>query len=307
MIESLSGFVVIGVGILTGYLVGRAGILGAAGSTVIGRLAFFVLTPFLLFVVLAGSRVESLFSSLLAASALVAAVTILSFALVSRFVWKRSVSDVVIGALSSGQVNANQIGIPLSLYLLGSASYPAPVVLFQLLILTPISVAILESAATERRSVARSLGRAVTNPIVIGAVLGTLVSLSGVTLPALVMDPARLIADGAVPLLLIGYGMSLHGQSVLSAGAHRRDVLLASGLKLVFMPVLAWVVAALIFRLDAADVLVIVVLAALPTAQNVFNFAQRYETGVTIARDSVFITTIGCVPVLLLVTVFLPR
>ena len=52
----------------------------------------------------------------------------------ARFIWKRPVGDIVIGALSAGQVNSNNIGIPLSLYLLGSAAYPAPVILMQLLV-----------------------------------------------------------------------------------------------------------------------------------------------------------------------------
>jgi len=47
------------------------------------------------------------------------------------------------------------------------------------------------------------------------------------------------------------------------------------------------------------------VLASLPTAQNVFNYAQRYDVGETIARDTIFLTTIGCIPVLLLVSVLL--
>ena len=51
--------------------------------------------------------------------------------------------------------------------------------------------------------------------------------------------------------------------------------------------------------------LIVVVLAALPTAQNVFNYSQRYGVGETISRDTVFLTTIGCVPVLLLATVLL--
>ena len=59
------------------------------------------------------------------------------------------------------------------------------------------------------------------------------------------------------------------------------------------------------FGLDDHDVLVITVLAALPTAQNVFNYAQRFDVGETIARDTVFLTTLGCVPVLLLITVLL--
>jgi malonate transporter len=47
------------------------------------------------------------------------------------------------------------------------------------------------------------------------------------------------------------------------------------------------------------------VLAALPTAQNVFNYSQRFGIGETISRDTVFLTTIGCVPVLLAATLLL--
>lgn len=305
MVAALTGFCVIGAGILVGYLVGRSRVLGDDGSAIVGRLAFFVLTPFLLFVVLAEAEVDELFSSLLAVSALTAAIVIALFAIIARFIWKRPVAEVVIGSLSAGQVNANQIGIPLSLYLLGSAAFPAPVVLFQLVLLTPLSVTILEAATSGGRSAGRAVVRALTNPIVIGAVAGTVVSLTGITLPSIVMEPARLVANAAVPVLLIGYGMSLTGQVVLGMRGRRRDVLLASTMKLVLMPAVAYLLATLVFDLERPDVLAVVMLAALPTAQNVFNFAQRYRAGETIARETVLITTIGCVPALLAVTALL--
>jgi hypothetical protein len=93
--------------------------------------------------------------------------------------------------------------------------------------------------------------------------------------------------------------MSLHGQRVLAAGGHRREVILATAFKLILMPVLAWVLASIVFRLPAPETLTVVVLASLPTAQNVFNFAQRFGVAETVARDTVFLTTIGCIPVLI--------
>jgi predicted permease len=48
-----------------------------------------------------------------------------------------------------------------------------------------------------------------------------------------------------------------------------------------------------------------VVLAALPAAQNVYNFASRYEQGVALARDTVLLTTILSVPVLVVVAALL--
>lgn len=305
MLSALTGFVVVGVAILIGYILGRINLLGEHARPVLARLTFFVLSPFLLFVVLAEADVRTLFSSLLPVSAIAAVTVIALYAVVARLLWRRSVAETTIGSLSAGQVNSNNIGIPLSLYLLGDAAFPAPVILLQLLVFTPITMAILDAVTSGRSSLAKTIGRVVTNPIVLGSALGAAVSISGIELPEVVMAPAELVANACVPVLLISYGLSLYGQRVLGAHGRRRDVIFATTLKLVVMPAVAWAVAALVFALPRADVLVIVVLAALPTAQNVFNYAQRFDVGEAIARDSVFLTTIGCIPVLLAVIAIL--
>lgn len=305
MVQALTGFVVVGVAIALGYLLGRIDLLGLHGRYVLSRLTFFVLSPVLLFVVLSQADIHTLFSALLPVSAIAATCAVLAYAVVARFVFKRNVGDTLIGSLSAGQVNSNNIGIPLSLYLLGSAAYPAPVILFQLIVMTPIAMAIFEAISMGQRRAWPIVRRTLTNPIVVGAVLGVIVSLTGVRLPHIVIDPLKLIADACVPILLMSYGISLHGQRVLGSVGNRRDIVLASVIKIIAMPLLAWALAAWVFHLSPGDVYVITVLAALPTAQNVFNYAQRYDVGETIARDTVFITTLGCVPVLLLITVLL--
>lgn len=305
MLESLTGFVVVGVAIFVGWILGRIDLLGEHARPVLARLTFFVLSPFLLFVVLAQADVRTLFSALLPVAAIAAAVIFLAYVSIARWAWKRSIGETVIGALSAGQVNSNNIGIPLSLYLLGSAAFPAPVILLQLLVFTPITMAILDAVTSGRTSIWRTIGRTAVNPIVLGSALGTIVSVSGLELPPIVLEPLVLVANACVPILLISYGISLHGQRVLGPSGRRRDIVLATTLKLIAMPVVAWVVAEFVFGLQAQDVLICVVLAALPTAQNVFNYSQRYDVGETIARDTVFLTTLGCVPVLLLATVLL--
>lgn len=305
MLESLTGFVVVGVAILVGWIVGRVGLLGEHATHVLARLTFFVLSPFLLFVVLSQADVRLLFSALLPVAAIAAVSMFAIYALVARLAWRRSLGETVIGALSSGQVNSNNIGIPLSLYLLGSAVYPAPVILLQLLVFTPITMAILEAVTSGRSSLGRSVVRVLRNPLVIGSALGAVVSFSGLELPRIVLEPVTLIANAYVPIILISYGISLHGQRVLGASGRRRDIVLATGLKLIAMPVVAWAVAEFVFGLGEQDVLVVTVLAALPTAQNVFNYSQRFGIGESISRDTVFLTTIGCIPVLILVTVLL--
>ncbi|MER7795849.1 AEC family transporter [Microbacterium sp. NPDC096154] len=300
MIGVLTGFAVVGLAIVTGYIVARIDLLGEHARYVLSRLTFFVLNPFLLFAVLADADLTLLFSALLPVSMLAAAAMFTAYALIARLVWRRSLGEIVMGALGAGYVNANNIGIPIATYLLGNGAYSAPVILVQLLVITPIVLAVLDSVSSGERAGVRELGRALRrslrNPMIIGAAFGVLVAVTGIELPPIVTEPVGLLAGAAVPVLLLSFGMSLHGQRVLTTRRSRPDVLLATAMKLVAMPLAAWAIG-LAFQLDAHAMLVVVVLASLPSAQNVFNYAQRYGVGEVIARDVVFLTTFGCIPV----------
>jgi len=300
----LVGFAVIGAIVLLGFVIGRSGVLGERGPFVLGRLVFFALMPCLLFTVLAEADVHLLFSSLLVVSAIAAVVAFAVFALVALVLWKRPVAQATIGSLAAGYVNANNIGIPVSLYVLGSPGWSAPIVLFQLLVVTPVALGILDAQAHRAGSFLRRLRQQLANPIIIGAVLGVLVAVAGVPIPEHVFEPFRLVGAATIPVVLIAFGMSLSGSRLLAPGTDRRDVLLATGLKSFVMPLVAWAVGTL-FGLEGHDLFVVVVLAALPSAQNVFNFAQRYEQGEVVARDTVLLTTVLAVPVLLGVAVLL--
>lgn len=305
MIGVLQGFAIIGFIVLVGYFVGRYRILGEHAPYVLSRLVFYVLTPSLLFTVLAEADVHVLFSSRLLVSALAAIACFAIFALVAALLFRRKLPEVVIGSLSSGYVNANNIGIPVAAYVIGDATYSAPVVLAQLLVFAPIGLALLGGSVSGKFSVGSVLLQTVRNPLIIGSALGVLVAVSGVELPAVVMEPFHLLGAAAVGVLLVNFGMSLSGSRLLEPGSGRRDVILASLLKLLAMPVIAYLLAAHVFGMTGHELFAIVVLAALPTAQNVFNYAQRYERGVVIARDTILITTVLCVPVLVVIALLL--
>lgn len=305
MLGVLAGFAVIGVVILAGFIVGRLGLLGDHAQFVLSRLVFFVLAPCLLFTVLASADVAVLFSSRLAVSALAAIACFVVFAAIARLVWRRAVPEAVIGTLGSGYVNANNIGIPVAAYVLGDASYSAPVILVQLLVFAPIALAILDASTRGQVSARLVLLGVVKNPLIIGSLLGTLVAVTGITLPPVVLEPFSLIGAAAVPVVLISFGMSLSASRLLAPGSGRRDILLATTLKLLVMPVVALALARFVFGIEGHDLFGLVVLAALPTAQNVFNYAQRYDRGVIIARDTVLLTTVLCIPVVFVVALLL--
>jgi hypothetical protein len=128
--------------------------------------------------------------------------------------------------------------------------------------------------------------------------------VSGIALPGAVLEAFEVIGRAAVPIVLIAFGMSLHGQRPLSVGSSRRDIILASVLKIAVMPTVAWLAGTLL-GLDRYQLFAVTVLAALPSAQNVFNYAQRYGRGVILARDVVLITTIASLPALVLIAALL--
>jgi len=301
----LIGFAIIGVVILIGYVVGRVGVLGEHAPKVMSRLVFFVLSPALLFTVLADADVHALFSSMLAVSAIAAVLSCLIFAGIALLVFRRGIPETVIGSISAGYVNANNIGIPVAVYVLGNTAYSAPVILLQLLVLAPISLTILDVSTSGSVSIGRILLQPIRNPLIIASALGVVVSVTELEIPMAVMEPFRIVGAAAVPLVLIAFGMSLHGDRLLAPGTDRRGIVLASAIKLAVMPVIAWVFGRFVFGLDQEHLFAVVVLAGLPTAQNVFVFAQRYERGVSLARDTVLITTVGSVPVLVAVAAVL--
>jgi predicted permease len=106
-------------------------------------------------------------------------------------------------------------------------------------------------------------------------------------------------------MVLLAFGMSLHGQRPLKAGSGRKQVAVASAIKVMVVPVVSYLFARFVFNLDGADLFAVVTISALPTAQNIFNFAVRYNKGVVVARDTVLLTTVASIPALLVIAAFL--
>ncbi|MFC5930671.1 AEC family transporter [Cryobacterium melibiosiphilum] len=301
----LVGFSIIGFVILVGYLVERFGVAGPGAGRVLNRMAFFVATPALLFTVLVHSDVRVLFSSFLVTVLCTVLVGMLIYVILSRIFFRMPVPESMLGATSATYVNANNIGLPVAIYVLGSAQYVAPVLLLQLLILAPITLAVLDVTTSGKVSLRSILTQPLRNPMIIASVTGVVLATLEVPIPEAVMAPLDLIGGAAIPMVLMSFGMSLHGQRLLEPGSGRRQVIVATVIKVAFMPVIAYLFGRFVFDLDNAELFAVVTVSALPTAQNIFNFASRYNRGVVATRDTVLLTTIASVPALIVVAALL--
>ena len=301
----LVGFSIIGFVILVGYVVERSGVAGESAGRVLNRIAFFVATPALLFTVLSHADVRVLFSAFLATVLCSVLVGMLLYIVLARIFFRNPLPETVLGATSATYVNANNIGLPVAIYVLGSAQYVAPVLLMQLLVFAPITLGILDASTRGRVSVRSILTQPLRNPMIIASILGVAVAALGIPVPDAVIAPLDIIGGAAIPLVLMSFGMSLHGQRLLKAGTGRKQVVAAAVIKVALMPVIAYLIGRFVFALEGAELFAVVTVSALPTAQNIFNFATRYDRGVVVTRDTVLLTTIGAIPALVIVAALL--
>ena len=295
----LTGFGIIAFVIFVGWLLGRLRIVSQEHRLVLNRVAFFAASPALLFLVLSRADLQIVFSGVLLASASSIAVAAVLYFVIARLLYTRDPGCLVIGTSTSVYANINNIGLPVAIYVIGDAQYVGPMLILQLVVMAPIVLGLLDMLQPGRKSFVRIATQPFRNPIVIASALGVVVAAFGWELPEPIEAPLEILGGAAVPLMLLAFGVSLGGSKPLAPGSGRCEVLTASVMKSLLMPVLAWLLATFVFQLDPELVYAVTVMAALPTAQNMYQYALRYNTGETIARDVVLITTLLSLPVML--------
>lgn len=299
MVAVLQGFSLIAVVIAIGGLMAHTRLFGADEQRMLATLTFWVGSPALLFLVVADADVRVVFSGFLLATVAAVVVTSTAYLLLARLVWRRGWTHAVMGGMSVSYVNSNNLGVPIAVYVLGDAGWAAPIILMQLLVLQPAWLAALDATGGGRVSVRRLLRSPVTNPLTIGSLLGLVVALTGITLPTVVRDPIELVGGLAIPGMLLAFGISLRLSPLPGRDGTAGELVAAAALKLVVMPAVAVLVAGPVLGLGAHEVLAAGVMAALPTAQNVFILAVAYRRAEQVARDAIFVTTLLSVPAML--------
>ncbi|MFF2031594.1 AEC family transporter [Arthrobacter sp. NPDC058192] len=290
----VSGILIVAAVIAVGYLAARLRILGPEVQGALTRTAFYITNPALLYTVVAGSDIRAALGTDAPLALLSAAAVGLLYWLLSFLFFRRPAAETAVGAMASSYANANNIGIPVSLYAVGTAQHVAPVLLVQLLVLAPFYLTVLGLVSGTRISWNRMLLQPLSNPMIIASGLGAVVALTGWQVPELLEKPIDMLAGGAVPMVLLAFGLSMAGRAPLQKDDGRTETLVATFLKIAGMPAVVWLLGRFVFGLEGQHLLAIVIMAALPTAQNVFLFASPYGRGMTVARDVILCTTVLC-------------
>lgn len=309
---------------------------GAGAREILATLSFTICAPALMFSTLAGTDLAHVVSRGAAVTWATTAALALVTAAVARWVLRLPAGPAAVTTLAAVYVNGGNIGIPLAVYLFDDALAVVPTLLFQLLVLAPLTLAVLDRAGSAGgapsgwTSVVHVLLAAIRNPITLGTVAGLLVAvvgeLTGARLPDVALMPFDLIGAAAPPLGLLTFGMTLavpmpapapppSGEAADEAGGttatapwwEGRDRLLVRAVvavavlvRNVLHPLAAWGLGSAV-GLDAPALALVVTMAALPTAVNVTTYATRYGVFDGVAARATVWTTALCVPVLVAV------
>lgn len=284
------GYASVALVLLIGYAARRFGIVGEQTVSVLNRVTLMITTPCLYFTILARSDASVLVSPFSLASLLPILVVGAIVALLRR---RSTVAETTMVVGTSVYTNVGNIGIPIATSVLGSTGYIAPMILLQVLVVSPVLLIVLE--LTRGGGADESLGRVISrpflNPIIVSAILGLIVVLVGLELPDVVLQPFDMVGDAAIPIMLLAFGMSLSGmRSATGSGGRRSDLWLAVVGKVLLMPA-ATLGAALLLGLEGQDLVAIVVIATLPTAQNIYAIAENYGVLGRRVRDIVLLST----------------
>ena len=218
--EVVSGLAVFAVVIAVGWALVRFGAVPAGSDTVLTGVCFYAATPALMVTTIGGADLATVVSRATLAGLLAETLGIVSAWLVHRFALRRSVAESTIGALAAGYVNAANLGIPVLIVLLGDATAIAPILLLQLLVISPTAFAILDVSTARARATGSRPAvwtAPLRNPLLLGVVAGLVVNLTGwdagATAGGLITNSLDALGALAVTLMMLSLGMSLAASS----------------------------------------------------------------------------------------------
>jgi predicted permease len=289
--------------IFVGWLARRVGALGPNATTELNRFVIYLALPALLFDIVAHARWVDLWQPGFVAAFGLGAAIIFIMTIFIRLRGPHPLADAAIDGLNAGYANTGFIGFPLALVAIGQEAMTPTLIatIITVCVLFAIAIILIEiglQTEKRRKRLAMKAGSTLLrNPLLVAPVLGALIPLLSISVPAPVESFLKLLGAAAPPCALVALGLFL----ATKREAEKRDVgamMLLVALKLGGQPIVTWVLASAVFGLSPSLTHTAVLLAALPTGTGPFMLAEFYrrEAGLTsnvvLASTAVSVLTI---------------
>jgi predicted permease len=281
--------------IVTGWIVAVTGYLSRALSDALIHFAYNIAMPALLIVTIAQEPAHSLINwrFLMAFGGGSLLCFVLVFGVVSMQ-GSKSLASRTMRGMAASMTNTGFVALPVLQAIYGPrAVLPAAIAtVFVAVVMFPLAVILLEvrqrDAQGSRTPAMVTVKHVVLNPMVISTLIGMILSVSGLRMPAPVTAYFGILADALTPcaLFAIGLGLSIDG---LRSNVGQASLL--SAVKLIIMPVIVYGFSVSL-GLDPLYTIAAVICAAVPTAKTVYILAGEYHCEEVLVASTVSMTTL---------------
>ncbi len=256
----------------------------------------YIALPALFFQLLAKTPIEQLTEWRYIAGCVLATYIVFLLMFAGSLLWSKSgIAESTIKGLAAAYGNIGYMGPGLALLAFGpEAAVPVALIFcFENIMHFAVAPTMMALAGGEKASpgelVLGVVKRIVLHPFIIATAVGVTAAWLQVQPPAPLERLLGYLAQAAAPCALFAMGVTL-ALRPLQRVPHELGVIAL--LKLVVHPVVCYLMLGLVGSFSETWVFAAVLLAALPTATNVFVIAQQYGVWVNRASASVLLTTV---------------
>ncbi len=276
--------------VLPVFLVAAAGYLLAwkmpMDGRALGRLLFWLATPSLVFRSLYQMEIDflALQQIVMVGASVVVFTGILGW--LAGFDQERRRRAAIV--LTSAVPNNGNMGIPICYFAFGQPGLALGSLYYVVssFLSNTVGVAVASSGQTTLR---QALGNSLRVPMLYAATAGLLLNRIGGELPQPLFRSIDLLANAAIPGMLVLLGIQLHAAPLGQGyGVIARSALI----RLVAGPLLAWLLTALL-AVGGVERSVIILQAAMPTAVMSAVLATEYDAAPKLVATVIFVTTVA--------------
>ncbi len=247
------------------------------------NIVFNIALPCLLFINVATNSLENNLNTLLVVYAAIATIlSVLALVVLARFFVPKSQQGVFVQCSFRG--NMAIIGLALAVSYLGEGIIPvvATYLAFITIMYNVLSIMVL---TTFNRKMLVTITK---NPLILGIVIGLVVSLLQISIPQAIVQPLNYLSQLTLPLALLCIGASLNWKN---AKSNTRVTVIATLLKLIVIPGLV-VTGGISLGLDQDALIVLFLMSGAPTAAAAFVMSKQLTSHGDLASEIITFSTL---------------
>ena len=259
----------------------------------ISRLVVYLFTPFLVFEGLAYSELDAGEAGQIILVAfgtqMITAFVAWRIARLAGFDRRLESAFILVATL----INAGNYGIPLNRFAFGAEGEARALLFFVETILVTNTLGVF-LASRGSVSTTKALRNVLSVPLPYAAALGLIVNLTNFELPDAIDKSTALIADAAIPGMLVVLGIRLRRTSIREYSGRLKPLLMAGGLRMVFAPLVALGIVT-VLGISGLTRQVSLVQAAMPTAVISGVLATEFGGDADFVTAAIFVNTLASI------------